>query len=134
VTGDLHGLLLRLDGAGSGAHDESAAADLDAGDETTLLSLFVSRETSLYGAETGMISRTPGRFSRPVGSTVPRLPVMPIATRWAPGIGVALRPICSTASITRATAAASARESMTMSIGANIPDRMRYPSMTPGRR
>src|SRR6266508_6073722 len=63
-----------------------------------------------------MTSATPGRFSKAPVSTEPRLPVMPMAVRCAPGIACAWSPRLSTVSTTRRTSSAEAAESMTMSI------------------
>ncbi len=54
---------------------------------------------------TGITSSTPGMLSNTGRSTAPRLPVMPIAVRCAPGIGCAFH---SRASIARTTPAISA--------------------------
>src|SRR5512140_1492763 len=62
-----------------------------------------------------MTSRTPGRFSKAAGPTVPLLPVMPIAVRWAPGIGSAFSPSFSAAATTPSTSLPVAVRSMTMS-------------------
>ena len=62
VTGDLHRLLLDSTAQGPAHHDERGRRRLDAADrDDACLSRFVSRETSLYGAETGMISEDPGQ-------------------------------------------------------------------------
>ena len=81
-----------------------------------MFSRLASRETSLYGAETGMTSLTPGRFSKAPASTVPRLPVIPMAVRWAPGIGWACKPSPWTVPTTRWMSSAVAAASMTMSM------------------
>ena len=70
---------------------------------TTVSSGWNSRDTSLYGWLTWMTSSTPWSDSKWAGSTTPRLPVMPIAVRWAPGIGCALRPRPSTFRTTPST-------------------------------
>src|SRR6266542_1916902 len=47
-----------------------------------------------------MTSSTPGRLSKTGASTAPRLPVIPMAVRWAPGMGWALNPRASMAATT----------------------------------
>ncbi len=63
-----------------------------------------------------MTSLTPGRFSKAPRSTVPLLPVMPIAVRWAPGMGWACSPSVSITPTTRRTSSAVAAASITMSM------------------
>ena len=71
----------------------------------TVSSSFTSRETSLNGWETRIASATPGMVSNWPGSSPPLLPVMPIATRCAPGMGCGASPsariFSTTASISR---------------------------------
>src|SRR5664280_26281 len=83
--------------------------------ETIVSSGWNSRETSLYGCETRMTSRTPGRLSNAPGPTVPLLPVMPTAVRCAPGMGWAFNPSRSAAATTRPTSSPVALRSMTIS-------------------
>src|SRR6266436_4495684 len=59
---------------------------------TTVSSCFTSRETSLYGAVTGMQSATPGSSRKWPGSMGPLFPVIPIAVRPAPEIGWGVKP------------------------------------------
>src|SRR5262245_13346901 len=63
-----------------------------------------------------MTSVTPGRFSNAPRSTDPRFPVMPIAVRWAPGMGCAWRPRLSTAETTRRMSSGEADASITISM------------------
>src|SRR5262249_9106429 len=63
-----------------------------------------------------MTSRTPGRFSKAPGSTLPRFPVMPIAVRCVPGMGCAWSPWLWTASTTRRMSSAVATESITINM------------------
>ena len=69
---------------------------------TTVSSCFTSRETSLYGAVTGMHSATPFIKRKCPGSMGPLLPVMPMAVRPAPSIACGVNP----SSRTRASMAA----------------------------
>src|SRR3954464_5358586 len=59
---------------------------------TTVSSCFTSRETSLYGAVTGMQSATPSISRKWPGSTGPLLPVMPMAVRPAPSMAWGAKP------------------------------------------
>src|SRR5205823_4821351 len=59
---------------------------------TTVSSRFTSRETSLYGAVTGMQSATPSISRKCPGSIAPLLPVMPMAVRPAPSIACGAKP------------------------------------------
>src|SRR5262245_11155565 len=63
-----------------------------------------------------MTSVTPGRFSKAPRSTDPRVPVMPIAVRCAPGMGCAWRPRLSTAETTRRMSSGEADASMTINM------------------
>src|SRR5207247_8883550 len=47
-----------------------------------------------------MTSSTPGRLSKTGASTAPLLPVVPMAVRWAAGMGSALSPLASMAATT----------------------------------
>src|SRR5579864_160577 len=55
-----------------------------------------------------MTSSTPGIEAKSARSTTPMLPVMPMAVRWAPGIGWALRPCDSIFSTTPSTCSGAA--------------------------
>src|SRR5262245_33743198 len=72
-----------------------------------------------------MTSVTPGRFSKAPRSTVPRLPVIPIAVRCAPGMGCAWSPRVSTAATTRRMSSGEAAESITISMRVLSFDRLR---------
>src|SRR4249919_25070 len=71
-----------------------------------------------------MTSSTPGMLSNTGRSSVPRLPVMPIAVRCAPGIGWALKPRVSIARTTPAMSSCVAPCRITTSIGSpRVPSR-----------
>ncbi len=75
-----------------------------------------SRETSFHGCETRMVSATPGKPSKRTGSSGPLLPVMPMATRSAPGMGCGVRPRERIRSATRSTSTSVALGFITMSM------------------
>ena len=84
----------------------------------TVSSAFTSRETSLKGCETRMASPTPGSTSKVAGSSPPLLPVMPMATRCAPGMAWGVRPSARIRSTTASISACVAPCRITTSMGA----------------
>src|SRR6478752_3559148 len=77
---------------------------------------FTSRDTSFHGFEIGTASATPAMFVKWPGSTGPWLPVMPMASRVAPGISLGTNPSARTLSSTAAMSARDAPAFMTISI------------------
>ncbi len=82
----------------------------------TVSSSFTSRDTSLNGCETRIASATPGRVLNWSGSRPPLLPVMPMATRCAPGMGWGVRPRARIRSTTASTSSVVAWGFITISI------------------
>src|SRR5262245_52206230 len=78
---------------------------------------FISRLVSLNGRVTRMTSITPGSPLKIPGSTGATLPVMPIAVRDLPGIGLGVRPRSRTARQTLSISSTLASVRMTINIG-----------------
>jgi hypothetical protein len=83
---------------------------------TTVSSGLTSRETSLKGRDTGTASAMAGKRAKRSGSTAPGLPVMPIATRVAPGILFGVKPSSRMRAQTASMSSAVASAFMRMSI------------------
>ena len=86
----------------------------------TVSSSFTSRDTSLNGCETRIASWTPGMVSKNSGSRPPLFPVIPMATRCAPGMGWAVSPRERIRSTTEATSPSLAWGFMTTSIRTSV--------------
>ena len=83
---------------------------------TKVSSGLTSRETSFHGFDTGTASATPDITVKIPGSSGPWLPVMPIASRVAPGISLGVNPSSRIFASTAATSSFEASAFMTISM------------------
>ena len=77
---------------------------------------FTSRDTSFHGCEIGTASATPLITLKSPGSSGPWLPVIPIATRVAPGISLGVNPSSRIRASTAATSSRVAPDFITISM------------------
>ena len=77
---------------------------------------FTSRDTSFHGFEIGTASATPVITLKSPGSSGPWLPVMPMASRVAPGISLGVKPSSRIRASTAATSSLDASAFITISM------------------